>query len=119
MNRHVKNLAKIVLQHTVGRLPPASSRLTGRLAKDGGQPVRDLRLRPWARAQANSFLQWSLYARPELRKIFSGRLEGVAPTVTEQFAQRWAEYCGCRYGLLMAHGTDALRFALAAALDHD
>jgi dTDP-4-amino-4,6-dideoxygalactose transaminase len=30
-----------------------------------------------------------------------------------------ARYCGCRYGLLMPHGTDALRIALAALLDHD
>jgi dTDP-4-amino-4,6-dideoxygalactose transaminase len=46
-------------------------------------------------------------------------LEGAPQPVAKQFAQQWAEYCGCRYGLLLGHGTDALRIALAAALDHD
>src|SRR5207237_865799 len=30
-----------------------------------------------------------------------------------------ARYCGVQYALLLPHGTDALRVALAAALDHD
>ncbi len=30
-----------------------------------------------------------------------------------------AARCGCRYGLLLPHGTDALRLALAALFDHD
>ena len=36
-----------------------------------------------------------------------------------EFAQKWAAVCGCQYGLLLPHGTDALRFALAALFDHD
>src|SRR5205823_5479845 len=28
-------------------------------------------------------------------------------------------YCGCRHALLLPHGTDALRLALAAVFDHD
>ena len=31
----------------------------------------------------------------------------------------WARYCGARYALLLPHGTDALRVAIAAAIDHD
>jgi dTDP-4-amino-4,6-dideoxygalactose transaminase len=45
--------------------------------------------------------------------------EGLPQTLAKKFAQKWADYCGCRYGLLLPHGTDALRIALAAALDHD
>ena len=46
-------------------------------------------------------------------------MEGLPQPLAKQFAQQWAEYCGCRYGLLLPHGTDALRLGLAAALDHD
>jgi dTDP-4-amino-4,6-dideoxygalactose transaminase len=39
--------------------------------------------------------------------------------LAKEFVQQWASYCGCRYGLLLPHGTDALRVALAGLLDHD
>src|SRR5207237_9123488 len=51
--------------------------------------------------------------------IFLGGVEGLPQPRQRQFAERWAEYCGCRYALLLPHGTDALRLALASVFDHD
>jgi dTDP-4-amino-4,6-dideoxygalactose transaminase len=111
--------AKSVARGTIGRLPPPASRLTGRLAIDGGAPVRDVRWRPWASSRTNSLKEWLTGTGPQFRKVFLSGSEGLPQKVANEFAQRWAEYCGCRYGLLTPHGTDALRVALAAAFDHD
>jgi dTDP-4-amino-4,6-dideoxygalactose transaminase len=115
----LKRVVKVIAQQTIGRLPRASSRLTGTLAIDGGKRVRDIRLRPWADYHEGSFVQWLFRVRPAFRSIFVSGVEGAPQPLAKQFAQQWAEYCGCRYGLLLGHGTDALRIALAAALDHD
>jgi dTDP-4-amino-4,6-dideoxygalactose transaminase len=56
---------------------------------------------------------------PAFRAIFVGGVEGLPQTKQKEFAARWAEYCGCRYGLMLPHGTDALRLALASVFDHD
>ena len=104
-------------QQTIGRLPRGSARLNGRLAIDGGTPVRNVRYRPWPR-NAPTLAQWFAIG-PELRRIFLSGVEGLPQTRQKQFAAEWARYCGCSHGLLLPHGTDALRLALAAALDHD
>jgi dTDP-4-amino-4,6-dideoxygalactose transaminase len=104
---------------TLGRLPRPASRLTGKLAKEGGTPVRDTRLLPWACDSDGSFFRWHGGARARLRRVFLGGVEGLPQPLAQEFAQKWAAFCGCRYGLLLPHGTDALRFALAALLDHD
>jgi dTDP-4-amino-4,6-dideoxygalactose transaminase len=119
MKISIKKVVKVFAQQSIGRLPPSSSRITGPLAGDGGKRVRDVRLRPWADYQDGSFVQWLLRLRPAFRSIFVSGVEGAPQPLAKQFAQQWAEYCGCRYGLLLGHGTDALRIALAAALDHD
>lgn len=105
-------------QATIGRLPPSRSRLTGALAKEGGKPVRDIRLRPWASDRDGSFLHWHGTARARLREVYMSGVEGLPQPLAQEFAQKWASYCGCRYGLLLPHGTDALRIALAAVFDH-
>jgi dTDP-4-amino-4,6-dideoxygalactose transaminase len=115
----LKRVVKVIAQQTIGRLPRASSRLTGTLAIDGGKRVRDVRLRPWTDCHDGSFVQWLFRMRPAFRSIFVSGVEGAPQPLAMQFAQQWAGYCGCRYGLLLGHGTDALRIALAAALDHD
>jgi dTDP-4-amino-4,6-dideoxygalactose transaminase len=115
----LKKVVKVIAQQTIGRLPRPSSRLTGPLASEGGKRVRDIRLRPWADYHDGSFVRWLFRMRPALRSIFVSGVEGAPQPLAKQFAQQWAEYCGCRYGLLLGHGTDALRIALAAALDHD
>src|SRR5262249_11960670 len=104
---------------TLGRLPPPASRLTGSLAKEGGKPVRDVRLRPWPSVNDGNLSRWHAEARALFRRIYLGGIEGLPQPMAEDFARRWASYCGCRYGLLLMHGTDALRIGLAAALDHD
>ena len=115
----VKPLARWVAQATLGKLPRRASRLTGELAKNGGKPVRDTRLRPWATVNDRNYLLWHSGLRAELRRVFLGGVEGLPQPLAREFAQQWATYCGCRYGLLLPHGTDALRIALAASLDHD
>jgi dTDP-4-amino-4,6-dideoxygalactose transaminase len=57
--------------------------------------------------------------RARLRGVFFSGIEGLPQPIARDFAQQWATYCGCRYGLLTPHGTDALRIALATLLDHD
>lgn len=115
----VKQAAKWAAQRTLGRLPPPASRLTGKLALDGGVPVRDVRLRPWAGSPNHGAADWSRHVGPALRRVFLSGAEGLPQTRQKEFAARFAEACGCRFGLMLPHGTDALRFALAAVFDHD
>jgi L-glutamine:2-deoxy-scyllo-inosose/3-amino-2,3-dideoxy-scyllo-inosose aminotransferase len=91
----------------------------GSLAKHGGTPVRDVRLRPWATGNESAAARWRAEANSLLRRIYVSGVEGLPQPIAEEFARRWAEYCGSRYGILLMHGTDALRIGLAAALDHD
>src|SRR5919109_2176302 len=115
----LKDLARRAARHTIGRLPPSAARLSGRLAKDGGAPVRDVRLRPWASPDSGKLGAWLTAVGPRFRKIFLSGVEGLPQPLAREFGRRWADYCGCRFGLLLPHGTDALRIALAAAFDHD
>ncbi|HXY36701.1 MAG TPA: DegT/DnrJ/EryC1/StrS family aminotransferase [Planctomycetaceae bacterium] len=119
MKSALKNLARLMAQQTIGRLPPRPSRLTGKLACEGGTPVRDIRIRPWAAYHAHNRWAWTTAVRPQLRSIFLKGAEGTPQRRSIEFAEKWAARCGCRYGLLLPHGTDALRFALAAVFDHD
>src|SRR5437667_1955407 len=118
MKPSLKRIAKLVAQQTLGRLPPPASRFTGRLAKDGGTPVRDLRLRAWRKSYQNTARAWST-VQSAFRNVFTSGVEGLPQPLAKEFARQWAEYCGCRCGLLLPHGTDALRIGFAAVLDHD
>jgi dTDP-4-amino-4,6-dideoxygalactose transaminase len=115
----IRRILKGIARRTIGRLPAPPSRLTGTLAHDGGRPVRDVRLRPWASVEDGNFVRWHTEMRGVFRRIFLGGVEGLPQPLAEEFAQQWAAYCGCRYGLLLGNGTDALRIGLAAVLDHD
>ena len=119
MNKALRDTAKFVGRHTIGRLPRSAGRLTGTLAIDGGEPVRDVRFRPWPTAGTGTTAQWRTGVGPALREIFLSGAEGLPQTRQKQFAKQWADYCGCRHALLLPHGTDALRLALAAVFDHD
>jgi dTDP-4-amino-4,6-dideoxygalactose transaminase len=119
LTKNVKAAGKFVAGQAIRRLPRPASRLTGKLAKDGGSPVRDIRFRPWADYHSGNLLPWFTTIRPQFRKIFLGGVEGLPQPLQQEFAQEWAALCGCKYGLLLPHGTDALRFALAALFDHD
>jgi dTDP-4-amino-4,6-dideoxygalactose transaminase len=118
VNKTFRQAAKFVGRQTVGRLPRGTARLTGRLAVDGGEPVRNVRYRPWP-SQAPTLPQWLTSVGPAFRSIFLSGAEGLPQTWQKRFASEWASYCGCRHALLLPHGTDALRIALAAAFDHD
>ena len=119
MKAVLKSTAVSLARQTIGRLPPPASRLTGKLARDGGTPVRDIRLRPWASYHSGNLLPWLTIMRPRFRKLFLSGVEGLPQKLQQEFAQKWAALCGCKYGLMLPHGTDALRFALAALFDHD
>jgi len=114
-----KEFAKSVARQTIGRLPPSSRRLTGKLARFGGTPVRDVRFRPWASYHADNARHWRKKVGHVMRRIFVSGREGLPQTLANELAVKWAEYCGVRHALILPHGTDALRIALAATLDHD
>ena len=115
----LKTVTRAVARQTIGRLPPRQSRLADKLAKDGGRPVRDVRFRPWPGYHSGSLLSWFTIVGPTFRKIFLSGVEGLPQPRATEFARIWAARCDCRYGLLLPHGTDALRLALAAVFDHD
>lgn len=100
-------------------VPKSPARLKGRLAIDGGTPVRDIRWRPWAPEDTGRRGQWRRSVGPAFREVFLSGVEGLPQARQREFSERWAAYCGCKHGLLLPHGTDALRFALAAVFDHD
>jgi dTDP-4-amino-4,6-dideoxygalactose transaminase len=81
--------------------------------------VRDVRLRPWADGHTGRFSEWITSVGPAFRNVFLSGAEGLPQARQRQFAEQWAEFCGCRHALLLPHGTDALRLALAAVFDHD
>ncbi len=112
-------VAKKLAKRAIGLVPPPRARLAGTLAKDGGIPVRDTRFRPWPNYPAGGVLEWKYKVSPSMGRVFRSGVEGLPQPLAMEFAQKWAEYCGARYALLLPHGTDALRIALAATLDHD
>jgi dTDP-4-amino-4,6-dideoxygalactose transaminase/predicted dehydrogenase len=117
----VRRAAIAAARATVGKVPPPASRLTGRPAQEGGVPVRDIRFRPWPdyHALSSSELDWWLRVGPVMRSVFRSGLEGLPQTLSHRFGAEWAAYCGARFGLLLPHGTDALRIMIAAALNTD
>jgi hypothetical protein len=119
IKNQLRETAKFIVRQTAGRLPASASRFTGKLALDGGTPVRNVRLRPWRKLRGNSWGAWRTGAGATLRSVFLSGIEGLPQPLATKFANQWALYCGCRFGLLLPHGTDALRIGLAAALDHD
>lgn len=119
MKSFLMSIAKAAARQSVGRLPRSASRLSGKLAKDGGTPVRDVRFRPWATRESWNVLPWLTSVGPSFRNIFLSGAEGLPQTRQKEFAEKWAEYCGCQHALLLPHGTDALRIGLAAVFDHD
>ena len=113
-----KEFAKSVARQLSVVISASPKRFTGKLARDGGTPIRDVRLRPWPSVHDENRTQWQKLG-PVLRRIFVSGTEGLPQKLAKEFAAKWAEYCGVRYALLLPHGTDALRIALAATLDHD
>ena len=111
----VKRAARSVLSV----LPPSESRKHGVPALDGGRPVRDLRLRPWPAEGEGNAARWRHAAVRLLRQVYVDGVEGYPHREITDAAESWAAFCGCSHGLLVAHGTDALRIGLAAALEHD
>lgn len=115
----LKSTVKLVARNTIGRLPAPAARFTGKLAIHGSVPVRDTRLRPYADARAGGWAEWRWAVAPAFRSIFLSGVEGLPQPHAREFERQWAAYCGCRHALLLPHGTDALRIALAAIFDHD
>ena len=118
VRKSAKLAAKSAIR-TLPQLPGRPGRLTGTLAKEGGLPVRDTRYRPWPSYPSSSMLEWTTQIAPRLLRIFLTGVEGLPQPLSTRFAEEWARYCGARYALLLPHGTDALRVAISAAIDHD
>ena len=117
-----KKSAKLAVKGVIKTLPPLPGRpgrLTGKLAKEGGLPVRDTRYRPWPTCPSSSLAEWATKLGPRFLQIFLTGVEGLPQPLATRFSAEWASYCGARYGLLVPHGTDALRVAISAATDHD
>lgn len=106
-------------RRTLALRPKSSAGHTGKLAKDGGTPVRDVRFHPWPQYPKAGILDWTCGVGLTLGRIFRTGVEGLPQPLATQFVSQWADYCGVRHALLLPHGTDALRAALAAVLDHD
>ncbi|HEX6284662.1 MAG TPA: hypothetical protein VFZ71_07295, partial [Pyrinomonadaceae bacterium] len=56
----VRKSARLAAKGVIQALPPLPGRpgrLTGKLAKEGGLPVRDTRYRPWATYPSSSFVE--------------------------------------------------------------
>ncbi|MFN2406718.1 MAG: DegT/DnrJ/EryC1/StrS family aminotransferase [Pyrinomonadaceae bacterium] len=104
---------------TLPTLPGRPGRLTGKLAREGGLPVRDTRYRPWPTYPSSSLVEWTTKLGPRFLQIFLTGVEGLPQPLATRFSAEWARYCGARYALLVPHGTDALRVAITAATDHD
>lgn len=114
-----KDLARTIARQTIGRLPPSPARLTGKLAQHGGQVVRDIRFRPWANIHNQNHRLWRTEVARSMKQLFISGTEGLPQNLAREFSSRWADLCGVPHALLLPHGTDALRLALAATLDHD
>ena len=90
-----------------------------RLAIDGGTPVRDEKAKPWPRWPPLNEADWDARVAPALREVYVSGVEGLPCPRAEAFAERFAAYCGVRYGRTAVHGTDAITSGLVAALDLD
>ncbi|HEU4871402.1 MAG TPA: DegT/DnrJ/EryC1/StrS family aminotransferase [Pyrinomonadaceae bacterium] len=118
VRKSAKLAAKSAIR-TLPQLPGRPGRLTGTLAKEGGLPVRDIRYRPWPAYPSSSMLEWTTKIAPKFLQIFLTGVEGLPQPFANRFAEEWARYCGANYSLLLPHGTDALRVAIASAIEHD
>ena len=92
---------------------------SGELARYGGRPLRNVGLRPWASVTAGRAKDWHGEVGGLFRDVYVGGIEGLPQPRARAFAEEWAKYCDARHALLVAHGTDALRIALAAVFEHD
>jgi dTDP-4-amino-4,6-dideoxygalactose transaminase len=111
--------AVLATGRTVAKRLPRPRQTDGRLAIEGGTAVRNILWRPWASEDTGLRAQWTRSVGPAFRDVFLSGVEGLPQTRQKLFSERWAAICGCKHGLLLPHGTDALRFALAARLQHD
>jgi dTDP-4-amino-4,6-dideoxygalactose transaminase len=92
---------------------------TSKLAAQGGNPVRDIQRNPWPTWPQTSRDEWRNKIEPALRAVYESHEEGGGGSRQQQFAERFATYNKVKHCCLVAHGTDALAGAIAAALDID
>lgn len=88
-----------------------------RLARDGGQPVRNTKEHPWPRWPVISEQEWVDKIEPALRKVYLSHVEGIGGKVTADVEQSFARFCDAKYCRMVPHGTDALMAAIIAALE--
>lgn len=90
-----------------------------KLAIFGGTPVRDTSKKPWTSWPQNHEEEWKNEIEPALKAVYLSRTEGLSAPKAKEFGEKFANYCGTKFAILMPHGTDAIRAAVAGALDLD
>jgi L-glutamine:2-deoxy-scyllo-inosose/3-amino-2,3-dideoxy-scyllo-inosose aminotransferase len=81
----------------------------GRLAINGGTPVRNVKSNPWPK--------WPVWDRREekaLLNVLRSRVWSYNGPAEKQFNKAFADYIGSRYALSLANGTVTLQVALEA-----
>ncbi|MFO7947822.1 MAG: DegT/DnrJ/EryC1/StrS family aminotransferase [Armatimonadota bacterium] len=84
--------------------------MSDELAINGGEPVREKPFPPWP-----YFDEESIEAAMEPLK--SGEVNYWTGSVGMEFEKKFAEWCGCEYGISTNSGTSALHTAMAGALN--
>lgn len=92
---------------------------TEKLAIDGGAPVRDQKARPWPTWPVIDPNLWRERIEPRLREVYLSATEGLPGPRARRFGEKFASYCGAKYGVMVPHGTDAIAASIAAVLDLD
>ena len=87
-----------------------------KLAMHGGVPVRKAPWPSWPKATEE---EWENKVGPALKEVFMSQVEGLPGPKAKEFGEKFATYCGAKYGICMPHGTDSIAAALSGALDLD
>ncbi len=89
-----------------------------KLAIDGGNPVHDVRSRPWPAWPPSTETTWAQH-EAAFREVYLSRTEGLPQPRGRRFARAFCEYLGAAHGLFTTSGTQSLKLALAAVTDTD
>ncbi len=93
--------------------------MSKKLAINGGTPVRDRTENPWTSWPQATEEEWENVVEPALKEVFLSQTEGLPGPKAKEFGEKFAAYCGGKYGITMPHGTDSIAAALSGALDLD
>lgn len=93
--------------------------MSGELALNGGNPVRETGTNPWPSWPLTTEKEWDEDIAPILKEVYLNKSEGLPATLGTQFGQAFAAYCDAAFGMMMPSGTTAIAAGISAALDLD